>query len=129
MACKAVFRNFAPALARSNGRINLRNRNGWQHQHALHRHLPSPPAGHAAIRLNGVLLGADDSVTFPMPGMEDVGNIIGAGNWHDPGMEGCIEEFRIYNGALQRQLGFFRLALILTSEGEETAFRRASFFG
>ncbi len=60
-----------------------------------------PPAGYVAIYLNGVLAGADDYVTIPMSGVEDVRNIIGADNWPDPGMQGAIDEFRIYNGALQ----------------------------
>jgi alpha-L-arabinofuranosidase len=61
----------------------------------------NPPAGYVAIYLNGVLAGADYSVTIPMSGVEDVRNIVGADNWPDPGMQGSIEEFRIYNGALQ----------------------------
>jgi alpha-L-arabinofuranosidase len=60
-----------------------------------------PPADYVAIYLNGVLAGADDYVTIPMSGVEDVRNIIGADNWPDPGMQGTIGEFRIYNGALQ----------------------------
>ena len=60
-----------------------------------------PPAGYVAIYLNGVLAGADDYVTIPMSGVEDVRNIVGADNWPDPGMQGTIDEFRIYNGALQ----------------------------
>jgi hypothetical protein len=60
-----------------------------------------PPAGYVAIYLNGVLAGVDDYVTIPMSGVEDVRNIIGADNWPDPGMQGSIAEFRIYNGVLQ----------------------------
>jgi hypothetical protein len=60
-----------------------------------------PPAGYVAIYLNGVLAGADYSVTIPMSGVEDVRNIVGADNWPDPGLQGSITEFRIYNGALQ----------------------------
>jgi hypothetical protein len=60
-----------------------------------------PPAGYVAIYLNGILAGADDHVTIPMSGVEDVRNLIGADNWPDPGMQGTISEFRIYNGALQ----------------------------
>jgi alpha-L-arabinofuranosidase len=60
-----------------------------------------PPAGYVAIYLNGVLAGADDYVTIPMSGVEDVRNLVGADNWPDPGMKGTISEFRIYNGALQ----------------------------
>ena len=61
-----------------------------------------PPAGYVAIYLNGVLAGADDYVTIPMSGVQAVRNIIGADNWPDPGMQGAIDEFRIYNGALKR---------------------------
>jgi hypothetical protein len=53
-----------------------------------------------AIYLNGVLAGADYNVTIPMSGVQAVRNIIGADNWPDPGMQGAIDEFRIYNGAL-----------------------------
>ncbi|MGA9450928.1 MAG: alpha-L-arabinofuranosidase C-terminal domain-containing protein [Verrucomicrobiia bacterium] len=60
----------------------------------------SPPTGYMAIYLNGVLAGADYNVTIPMSGVQAVRNIIGADNWPDPGMQGTIDEFRIYNGAL-----------------------------
>jgi hypothetical protein len=54
-----------------------------------------------ALYLNGVLAAADSNVTIPMTGVQDVRNIVGADNWPDAGMQGTIEEFRIYNGALQ----------------------------
>ncbi len=60
----------------------------------------NPPAGYVAVYLNGVLAGADNNVTIPMSGVQAVRNIIGADNWPDPGMQGSIDEFRIYNGAL-----------------------------
>ncbi|MGD0253339.1 MAG: alpha-L-arabinofuranosidase C-terminal domain-containing protein, partial [Verrucomicrobiota bacterium] len=60
----------------------------------------NPPAGYVAIYLNGVLAGANYNVTIPMSGVQAVRNIIGADNWPDPGMQGTIDEFRIYNGAL-----------------------------
>ena len=60
----------------------------------------NPPAGYVAIYLNGVLAGANYNVTIPMSGVQAVRNIIGADNWPDPGMQGSIDEFRIYNGAL-----------------------------
>ncbi len=60
----------------------------------------NPPAGYMAIYLNGVLAGEDYNVTIPMSGVQAVRNIIGADNWPDPGMQGSIDEFRIYNGAL-----------------------------
>jgi alpha-L-arabinofuranosidase len=59
-----------------------------------------PPAGYEAVYLNGVLAGADYNVTIPMSGVQDVRNLIGADNWPDPGMQGSVDEFRIYNGAL-----------------------------
>ena len=63
----------------------------------------NPPAGYVAIYLNGVLAGADDNVTIPMSGVQAVRNIIGADNWPDPGMQGTLDEFRIYNGALNAE--------------------------
>ena len=39
-------------------------------------------------------------VTMPMSGVQAVRNIIGTDNWPDPGLQGTIDEFRIYNGAL-----------------------------
>ena len=61
----------------------------------------NPPAGYVALYLNGVLAGANNNVTIPMSGVQAVRNIIGADNWPDPGMQGTIDEFRIYDGALQ----------------------------
>jgi hypothetical protein len=60
----------------------------------------NPPAGYVAIYLNGVLAGANYNVTIPMSGVQAVRDIVGADNWPDPGMQGTIDEFRIYNGAL-----------------------------
>jgi alpha-L-arabinofuranosidase len=59
-----------------------------------------PPAGYEALYLNGALAGADYNVTIPMSGVQAVRNLIGADNWPDPGMQGSVDEFRIYNGAL-----------------------------
>ena len=59
-----------------------------------------PPAGYVAIYLNGVLTGANYNVTIPMSGVQAVRNLIGADNWPDPGMQGSVDEFRIYDGAL-----------------------------
>jgi alpha-L-arabinofuranosidase len=59
-----------------------------------------PPGGYVALYFNGVLAGANDSVTIPMSGVQAIRNIIGADNWPDPGMRGSIAEFRIYSGAL-----------------------------
>jgi uncharacterized repeat protein (TIGR03806 family) len=60
----------------------------------------NPPAGYIAIFTNGALAGGISNVTIQMSGVQDVRNIIGADNWPDPGMQGSINEFRIYNFAL-----------------------------
>ncbi len=60
----------------------------------------NPPAGYIAIFTNGVLAGGISNVTIQMSGVQDVRNIIGADNWPDPGLQGMINEFRIYNFAL-----------------------------
>ena len=60
----------------------------------------NPPAGYIAIFTNGVLAGGISNVTIQMSGVQDVRNLIGADNWPDPGMQGSIDEFRIYNFAL-----------------------------
>ncbi len=60
----------------------------------------NPPAGYIAIYINGTLAGAINNVTIQMSGVQDVRNIIGADNWPDPGFQGSIDEFRIYNFAL-----------------------------
>ena len=59
-----------------------------------------PPAGYIAIFTNGALAGGVSNVTIPMSGVQDVRNIIGADNWQDPGLQGSIDECRIYNFAL-----------------------------
>jgi uncharacterized repeat protein (TIGR03806 family) len=59
-----------------------------------------PPAGYIAIYTNGVLAGAISNVTIQMSGVQDVRNIVGADNWPDPGLQGSVDEFRIYNFAL-----------------------------
>ncbi|MGC9941944.1 MAG: LamG-like jellyroll fold domain-containing protein, partial [Verrucomicrobiota bacterium] len=60
----------------------------------------NPPAGYSAVYTNGVLAGANNSVTIQLSGVKDVRNIVGADNWPDPGMQGSINEFRIYDFAL-----------------------------
>jgi hypothetical protein len=60
----------------------------------------NPPGNYVAVYLNGVLAGINNSVTISMSGVQDIRNIIGADNWPDPGMQGTIDEFRIYNGVL-----------------------------
>ena len=61
----------------------------------------NPPGGYLALYLNGLLSGTIQNETIPMSGVQDVRNVIGADNWPDPGLQGSISEFRIYNGALQ----------------------------
>ena len=60
----------------------------------------NPPGGYEAVYTNGVLAGVDNSVTISMAGVWGVMNKIGADLWPDPGMQGSVSEFRIYNGAL-----------------------------
>ena len=59
-----------------------------------------PPHGIIAVYTNGALFGSINNVTIQMSGVQDVRNIVGADNWPDPGMQGSINEFRIYNFAL-----------------------------
>jgi hypothetical protein len=60
----------------------------------------NPPGGYVAIYTNGGLMGEDSKVTISMAGVSAVLNKIGADNWPDPGMQGSVAEFRIYNGVL-----------------------------
>jgi hypothetical protein len=60
----------------------------------------NPPAGYLAIYTNGVLMGENSSVTIPMAGVWAQTNKIGADVWPDPGVQGSVAEFRIYNGVL-----------------------------
>jgi len=60
----------------------------------------NPPAGYMALYTNGVLMGANSLVTISMAGVSAVLNKIGADNWPDAGMQGSVDEFRIYNGVL-----------------------------
>jgi len=60
----------------------------------------NPPGGYTAIYTNGVL-----SVKVPItetitPGVQDLNNWIGKDNWPDPSMVANLDEFRIWNGAL-----------------------------
>lgn len=81
--------------------IDLGSGSSWDGSTNVHiAAVYNPPAGYVAIYLNGVLAGANYNVTIPMSGVQNVRNIIGADNWRDPGMQGSINEFRIYNGAL-----------------------------
>ncbi|HEY1719056.1 MAG TPA: LamG-like jellyroll fold domain-containing protein [Verrucomicrobiae bacterium] len=58
------------------------------------------PAGYISCYTNGVLMSIDSGVTISMAGVIGVLNKIGADNWPDPGMQGSVDEFRIYNGVL-----------------------------
>src|ERR1700722_11098970 len=61
----------------------------------------NPPAGYIAIFTNGTLAGGASNVTIQMSGVQDVRNMVGTDNWSsNPGMQGSIDEFRIYNFAL-----------------------------
>jgi hypothetical protein len=60
----------------------------------------NPPGGYEAVYTNGLLAGIDTGVTIPMSGIWATNNKIGADLWPDPGMQGSVSEFRIYNGAL-----------------------------
>ena len=60
----------------------------------------NPPAGYLACYTNGVLAAVDNSITISMAGVWGTLNKIGADLWPDPGMQGSVSEFRIYNGVL-----------------------------
>jgi hypothetical protein len=59
-----------------------------------------PSAGYVALYTNGVMMGENSSVTISLAGVMGIINKIGADNWPDPGMQGSVDEFRIYNGVL-----------------------------
>ncbi len=60
----------------------------------------NPPAGYLACYTNGVLAATLHNVTITMAGVWGNLNKIGADVWPDPGMQGSVSEFRIYNGVL-----------------------------
>jgi hypothetical protein len=60
----------------------------------------NPLAGYLACYTNGVLASQLNNVTISMAGVWGVLNKVGADLWPDPGMQGSISEFRIYNGVL-----------------------------
>jgi hypothetical protein len=60
----------------------------------------NPPAGYLACYTNGVLASVLNNVTISMAGVWAVVNKVGADLWPDPGMQGSVSEFRIYNGVL-----------------------------
>jgi hypothetical protein len=60
----------------------------------------NPPAGYIACYTNGVLAAVDNSITISMAGVWATLNKVGGDLWPDPGMQGSVSEFRIYNGVL-----------------------------
>jgi hypothetical protein len=60
----------------------------------------NPPGGYLACYTNGVLAAVENGVTISMAGVWGTLNKIGADLWPDPGMQGSVSEFRIYNGVL-----------------------------
>jgi len=61
-----------------------------------------PPAGFLALYTNGVLAAINSGVTVPMSSVSDVLNYIGRSLYvSDPYPDLSLDEFRIYNGALQ----------------------------
>jgi hypothetical protein len=70
----------------------------------------NPVGGYVAIYTNGVLMG-ESTATISMAGVIAVLNKVGADNWPDPGMQGSIDELRIYNGALEPDDGALTQAL------------------
>jgi hypothetical protein len=60
----------------------------------------NPPAGYLACYTNGVLASQLNGITISMAGVWGTLNKVGADLWPDPGMQGSISEFRIYNGVM-----------------------------
>lgn len=61
-----------------------------------------PPAGYLALYTNGFLAAMDDAVTLPMSSATDTLNYIGRSLYDaDPYPDLSVDEFRIYNGAMQ----------------------------
>ncbi|HWY32716.1 MAG TPA: LamG-like jellyroll fold domain-containing protein, partial [Candidatus Acidoferrum sp.] len=60
----------------------------------------NPPAGYLACYTNGVLASQINGITISMAGVWGTLNKVGADLWPDPGMQGSISEFRIYNGVM-----------------------------
>lgn len=62
----------------------------------------NPPAGYVALYTNGVLAAMNNSVTVSMSSVASVLNYIGRSLYSaDPYPDMSVDEFRIYNGALQ----------------------------
>jgi alpha-L-arabinofuranosidase len=61
-----------------------------------------PPAGYLALYTNGVLAAINSGVTIPMSSVSGALNYIGRSLYNaDPYPDLSVDEFRIYNGALQ----------------------------
>jgi hypothetical protein len=60
----------------------------------------NPPAGYLACYTNGVLASQLNGITISMAGVWGTLNKVGADLWPDPGMQGSVSEFRIYNGVM-----------------------------
>jgi alpha-L-arabinofuranosidase len=61
----------------------------------------NPPDGYLALYTNGILAAINNSVTVPMNSVNDVLNYIGRSLYNvDPYPDLSLDEFRIYNGAL-----------------------------
>jgi len=60
----------------------------------------NPPAEYLACYTNGVLASKVNGITITMAGVWGTLNKIGADLWPDPGMQGSVSEFRIYNGVM-----------------------------
>ena len=62
----------------------------------------NPPAGYIALYTNGVLAGIDNSVTTGFSSVNDLYSYIGKSLYNvDPYPDFTLDEFRLYNGALQ----------------------------
>ncbi len=60
----------------------------------------NPPLGYIALYVNGVQQGKIDITNTITPGIWDTTNWIGWDNWPDPSLTANLNEFRIWNGAL-----------------------------
>jgi hypothetical protein len=61
----------------------------------------NPPQGYLALYTNGVLAALNSEVTVPLSSVNNVFSYIGRSLYNDPYIDVKLNEFRIYNGALQ----------------------------
>lgn len=61
----------------------------------------NPPQGSLSLYTNGVLVAQNTSVTIPLSSVNDLFSYIGRSLYNDPYIDVNLDEFRIYNGALQ----------------------------